>query len=66
MRACSLWESCLPPSPPPGFQLACHPMLALPLEPARGAAFHRLFPQEVGELYVVSKFFVEEWRKFVR
>ncbi|KAJ7306556.1 hypothetical protein JRQ81_009920 [Phrynocephalus forsythii] len=24
------------------------------------------WPEEVGELYVVSKFFVEEWRKFVR
>uniref|UniRef100_A0A670ZR19 Ubiquitin carboxyl-terminal hydrolase 48 n=1 Tax=Pseudonaja textilis TaxID=8673 RepID=A0A670ZR19_PSETE len=24
------------------------------------------WPEEVGELYVVSRFFVEEWRKFVR
>ncbi|XP_042334853.1 ubiquitin carboxyl-terminal hydrolase 48 isoform X3 [Sceloporus undulatus] len=25
-----------------------------------------IWPEEVGELYIVSKFFVEEWRKFVR
>lgn len=28
--------------------------------------FPPLFPQETDELYIVSQFFVEEWRKFVR